>query len=388
MKSLPLTDIDAFNILNTVTDAVIVIDAEGFILYANPSTEPLLDRENVIGKNCGLPIGISGESIDVQLVRKEGIGWAQLRSAPIQWAGQSAMVLTLADITELKNAQQRISESEASLKAMFDNLPFLAWMKDTESRLIHVNKHWLKNIGAASIESVIGKTDYDFWPQDLAEHYRDIDLEVMQTREKKKLIEKAINNGTEYWVETLKSPVVDDFGKVIGTVGLARDVTQERESQEQLQLAASIYEFSSEGMIVTDAEYKIITVNAAFTQLTGFSAAEVIGKNPNILSSKTHDTTFFQAIWTSLKSNGCWQGEICDRKKNGELHTKRLTINTIPNSRGEPYRYIGLFSDITELKKNEALIWHQANYDFLTKLPNRRLFQDRLDQEIIRTPCR
>ena len=384
MKSLPLTDIDAFNILNTVTDAVIVIDAEGFILYANPSTEPLLDRENVIGKNCGLPIGISGESIDVQLVRKEGIGWAQLRSAPIQWAGQSAMVLTLADITELKNAQQRISESEASLKAMFDNLPFLAWMKDTESRLIHVNKHWLKNIGAASIESVIGKTDYDFWPQDLAEHYRDIDLEVMQTREKKKLIEKAINNGTEYWVETLKSPVVDDFGKVIGTVGLARDVTQERESQEQLQLTASIYEFSSEGMIVTDAEYKIIAVNAAFTQLTGFSAAEVIGKNPNILSSKTHDTTFFQAIWTSIKSNGCWQGEICDRKKNGELHTKRLTINTIPNSRGEPYRYIGLFSDITELKKNEALIWHQANYDFLTKLPNRRLFQDRLDQEIIR----
>lgn len=288
------------------------------------------------------------------------------------------------EITQLKHAQQRIGESEASLRAMYDNLPFLAWMKDSQSRFVHANKHWLQSAGIGNIEEILGKTDFDFWPEELAEHYRNIDREVMQTRQQKRLVEKSINQGAETWVETFKSPVIGDDGQILGTIGLARDITEERMTEEKLKLAASIYESSSEGMLVTDAENRIIAVNSAFTQITGYTAAEVIGKNPKILSSGTHDKAFYQEMWDSINFKGFWQGEIHDRKKNGEIHIKRMTINIIPNSDGKTYRYVGLFSDITDIKKNEATIWRQANYDPLTELPNRRLFMDRLEQEILK----
>jgi len=288
------------------------------------------------------------------------------------------------DITELKIAQLRISQSEASLRAMYDNLPFLAWMKDTKGVYVQANRHWIKSAALSCLADLQGKTDFDFWPKDLAEHYRTVDEEVMQTRQQKKLIEKSIDNGVEYWVETFKSPVVDEQGRILGTIGLARDITEERETEEKLKLAASIYESSSEGMVVTDIENKIVAVNTAFTRITGYSAAEVVGKNPKILSSGNHDKLFYKDMWDSINSKGFWQGEICDRKRTGELHTKRMTINVIPDSEGKTYRYVGLFSDITDIKMNQALIWHQANYDPLTELPNRRLFLDRLEQEILK----
>ena len=134
--------------------------------------------------------------------------------------------------------------------------------------------------------------------------------------------------------------------------------------------------------MVTDANNCIVAVNSAFSQITGYGAEEVIGKNPNILSSGNHDQKFYQEIWTSINTKGFWRGEICDRKKNGELQTKRMTIDIILNSEGKVYRHVALFSDISELKRKEELIWHQANFDPLTELPNRRLFLDRLEQEI------
>lgn len=236
------------------------------------------------------------------------------------------------DITELKIAQLRISQSEASLRAMYDNLPFLAWMKDTKGFYVQANKHLIKSAGLASLADVQGKTDFDFWPKALAEHYRAVDEEVMQNRQQKKLIEKCIDSRVEYWVETIKSPVVDEQGRILGTIGLARDITEEREKEEKLKLAASIYESSSEGMVVTDIENKILAVNSAFTQITGYSAAEVIGKDPKILSSGCHDKFFYKDMWDSINSKGFWQGEICDKKKTGEFHTKRMTINVIPDN--------------------------------------------------------
>ena len=185
---------DAVNILNTLNDAVMVLDLEGLVLYANPSSYRLFEREVLVGKNCGLPISSAGESIEVQLVRSGGTGWAQLRSAPIQWAKQFAIVITLSDITELKRVQRRITKSEARFRAMFESIPFMAWMKDTQSRFTHINSHWVQFIGINGREKVIGKSDFDLWPDELAEHYRHIDQEVMHTRQQKRLVEKTISN--------------------------------------------------------------------------------------------------------------------------------------------------------------------------------------------------
>ena len=157
---------------------------------------------------------------------------------------------------------------------------------------------------------------------------------------------------------------------------------QRRVAEESQRLAASVYESSSEAMTVTDADGIILTVNPAFTRVTGYLPEEVIGKNSSILGSDRHDEKFYRAMWHDISTTGHWQGEIWDKRKNGEVYTVWLTINTIFNEDGTVHRRVSLFSDATEWKKAEELIWRQANFDALTLLPNRQMFHDRLDIDI------
>ncbi|MHB1053368.1 MAG: bifunctional diguanylate cyclase/phosphodiesterase [Thiobacillus sp.] len=163
---------------------------------------------------------------------------------------------------------------------------------------------------------------------------------------------------------------------------LNQELNARRQAEESLRLASMVYENSSEGMLVTDANNHIVAVNPAFTRITGYELNEVLGKDPSYLSSGHHNPDFYQAMWNELNHTGRWQGEIWDRRKNGELHAKYFTINTILDANGSVYRRVALFLDITEKKQSEQFIWHQANFDALTQLPNRSMFNDRLAQEI------
>lgn len=165
---------------------------------------------------------------------------------------------------------------------------------------------------------------------------------------------------------------------------MAVDVTERKRAEDEMRLASLVFQNSSEGMTVTDASGNIISVNPAFLSLTGYRADEVIGKNPRFLKSGQHDEAFYRAMWAELETSGRWQGEIWNRRKNGEVFAERLTINTIYNDAGAPYRRVALFSDVTEKKRSEELIWKQANFDPLTGLPNRRMFHDRLEQEMMK----
>ena len=161
-----------------------------------------------------------------------------------------------------------------------------------------------------------------------------------------------------------------------------RDVSERKRIEEELHLASLVLNNSSDGMVVTDAQNRIIAINPACSKITGYSLDELKGKNPSVFSSGKHDRTFFTKLWDSLISTGQWQGEIWDKHKNGNLHAKWLTINTVLNDDASVHRYVALFSDITSKKQSEELIWKQANFDTLTELPNRRMFLDRLQQEI------
>lgn len=156
---------------------------------------------------------------------------------------------------------------------------------------------------------------------------------------------------------------------------------EQMQLEEAVQLIALMDLYSSESMIVTDDYGVIVNVNRAFTAVTGYAAAEVIGKNARLLHSGRHDQAFYRAMWNDISTTGRWQGEIWNRRKNGELYLEWITINTLCNTEGE-VRHVGLFSDITRIKTSEALIWQQANFDMLTGLPNRHMFQSRLDLEI------
>lgn len=175
------------------------------------------------------------------------------------------------------------------------------------------------------------------------------------------------------------APLVDGRRLIIT---MAVDVTERKHAEDEMRLATLVYQNSSEGMMVTDADANIISINPAFMALTGYTQEDVIGKNPRILKSDRQDTAFYQAMWRDLDAFGRWEGEIWNRRKEGDIYAERLTINTIYDENGKPQRWVAQFSDITQKKASDALIWRQANFDPLTELPNRSMFLDRLDQEM------
>lgn len=160
---------------------------------------------------------------------------------------------------------------------------------------------------------------------------------------------------------------------------------QRKAGEESLRIAASVYDTSSEGILITDADNSIIAINPAFTKITGYNLDDVIGKNPKMLSSGRQDASFYNDMWNEIKATGKWQGEIWDRRKNNEIYPKRMIINTVFNEDGVIQRHIAMFTDITQKTEAEQLIWKQANFDFLTGLPNRQMFHDRLNEEVKKT---
>ncbi|WP_157755397.1 EAL domain-containing protein [Marinobacter salinus] len=153
-------------------------------------------------------------------------------------------------------------------------------------------------------------------------------------------------------------------------------------AEAELHLASSIYSNSSEAVLVTDADNRIVALNPAFTRITGYTLEDIRGKDPALLRSGRHDDDFFQSMWQGITHRGFWQGEIWNRRKNGETFPEWLTINAILSDKGDIQRYVAMGSDLTNKVRSDELIWRQANYDFLTDLPNRYMFQDRLEQEL------
>lgn len=159
------------------------------------------------------------------------------------------------------------------------------------------------------------------------------------------------------------------------------DVTARKNAELELQIAATAFE-AQEGMLITDANAVILRVNRAFTQMTGFSAEEAVGKTPRMLRSGRHDADFYAAMWASIAADGVWQGELWNRRKNGETYPQWLTITAVRSSTGEISHYVGTLTDISERKAAEDEVRDLAFYDPLTHLPNRRLLIDRLRRAI------
>ncbi len=155
-----------------------------------------------------------------------------------------------------------------------------------------------------------------------------------------------------------------------------------RQAQISLRIAASAFE-SQEGMLVTDADGAILQVNQAFTQITGYSAEEVMGKNPRILNSGRQDVHFYEAMWAKINQTGGWEGEIWNRRKSGEAYPEHLTITAVKDPDGHITNYVANMIDITASKASAEEIKNLAFFDPLTRLPNRRLLQDRLQQAFV-----
>ncbi|MDD2919170.1 EAL domain-containing protein [Rhodoferax sp.] len=158
------------------------------------------------------------------------------------------------------------------------------------------------------------------------------------------------------------------------------NLSARRQSEEKLQLAASVFSNAREGIMITNTKGTIIDVNQAFTRITGYSREEVLGHSPSILSSGRHDKAFYDSMWLALIKQGHWTGEIWNRHKDGEVFAELLAVSSVRDDKGVVKRYLGLFSDITSIKQYQIELEHTAHYDALTNLPNRLLMADRLQQ--------
>ena len=188
------------------------------------------------------------------------------------------------------------------------------------------------------------------------------------------------NPKLKQYLQVTKTPMFEVDGSRKALLTSAQDITERKEHERRTRITDRVLAASNEAVLICDAQRNIVYVNEIFTRTTGYSFAEVFGKNPRFLSSGEHDQTFFQDMWWQINHQGTWHGEIWDKRKNGEIYLKWLNISSVHDSDGKVCNYVGVFSDISKHKKDEARLVFLAYHDALTSLPNRLLLRDRFNQ--------
>ena len=287
----------------------------------------------------------------------------------------------ITDLTPILAAQQAVAESERELRGILDDLQDTYYRTDQSGVIVRASRS-VEDLLGYKVEEVLGRRLADlYWSQG----DRDDFLARMQANGghivggESRLRHK---DGRELWVLTTAHFIRDDKGNVVGVEGTTRDNTRQRLIQQQLRLAAKVFESSGEAIMITDPDGVIVSVNQAFTAVTGYESTDVAGRNASLLASGRHSAEFFADLWQQLGKTGYWQGEIWNRRRNGEVFPEWLGISTVRDERGVLVNYIGIFSDISERKAAAARIEYLAHHDTLTGLPNRLLLKDRMAQAI------
>ena len=282
------------------------------------------------------------------------------------------------DVTERKRQVERLMLSEQIMSTSTDLVAYF----DQNHIFLAANSVYADYFDVESTE-IIGKHAEEVVG---AEHYQGyLKYQEIVFNQKETLTFKA---WTEYpkmgkrHMEITFAPYLDGEGKVRGFVSRSKDITEISEQEAKLRLSAKVFESTSEGITITDNEGQILAVNPAFSHITGYSEADVIGQNPRILQSDRHDKIFYQAMWQRLSETGQWRGEIWNKRKNGEIYPEFLMISSIKDDANETISYVAVFSDITAIKQAEDELKYQAHHHPLTGLPNRLLLYARLEHSI------
>ena len=281
------------------------------------------------------------------------------------------------------DSERRRKESEERLATLIDHLPDPILFKDGEGRWKTVNPAGLRLFGLEPGPGWKDRTDLELaeaYPG-MAEVFRGCLLSDSRAWEARSLFEcqEIIPDPVgDRVLDVSKIPLFHEDGSRNGLIVTARDVTAKRRDEEIRERYARIFEHTGEGIMITDRDCRIVDVNPAFTRITGYSREEAVGQSPRILRSGRQDPEFYEAMWESIRREGVWEGEIWNRKRNGEAYCEWLSIFALTEN-GEVTHYIGIFTDISHRKAGEMRIAYLATHDILTGTPNRGLFRERLD---------
>lgn len=290
---------------------------------------------------------------------------------------------------QLQQAEKDLTSTNAKLEAtanllqqIIGSLPARVFWKNRDSRFLGCNKLFAHDAGFSRPEELIGKFDYELPWKDQAESYRTDDVIIMTSGKAKLGYEEqqTTSDGDTIWLSTSKVPLHNSQHEIIGILGIYTEITERKQAEFKLRLAASVFEHAGEGIVITSPEGKILDVNQSFCRITGFARDDVLGRNPRLLSSGRHDMAFFKELWEAITERGYWHGEIINRRKTGEEFTSMNTINVVRDSQGKILHYLSLMTDITTEKEHQRQLEHIAHYDALTGRPNRVLLADRLHQ--------
>lgn len=283
-------------------------------------------------------------------------------------------------------ADAALRESEARFRALFENAGAGVILTDAEGHYLHSNPAFCAMVGYSEAELHL-MTFRDISHPDDRDAVSDLYRQVIGGEIDSCDITKRYLNrdGTVRWGRLTVTPIRDaEAGHLHRAVAVVEDVTETKRLEDHMRLAATVFENTGEGLFVTDDRRRIIHVNPAFTVLTGYTPADVLGKTPRILASGRHSPEFYDRMNESLANTGRWQGEMWNRRKTGEMFAEWLNIAEVRDEHDQLTHYVAVFSDITSRKEDEERLSYQANHDPLTRLPNRTLFLERLSRALTR----
>ena len=333
-----------------------------------------------------LPEGKSGDVAVLSDAFRQMVRRVRSREESLQESANLLEQRVAARTEELSRSERALREQKDLLQLIIDNIGEGVVVADAEGRLLLYNDALSAFVSPQALELPAER-----WPEACG-FYQDGDAtqplaanELALTRalagepvDGQELILKNGQRPEGRWVSCSGRPLRDRTGEFRGGVMTLRDISQRKQAEQDLELVARVFEHSVEGILITDPRARILEVNRAFTQITGYEPEEIVGQTPAVLQSGWQDPKFYREMWQTIAEEGVWQGEIWDRRKGGELYVAWLTICAVHNTDGEIINYIGMSEDITQQKESEERIRRLAYHDTLTGLANRQLFEDRL----------
>jgi len=280
---------------------------------------------------------------------------------------------------------RKMAQSSAQIRTLslaVEQSPNSIIITDVKGIIEYVNPHFCTVTGYAA-EEVIGKSmSIHQSGQTPKEVYEELWRTITSGRVWRGELLNKSKQGKLYWEDLVISPIFGEQGSITHFLSEQTDITARKQAEEQIRLFEKVFANANEAILISDADNNILAVNPAFTVVSGYTAGEVTGKSPRMFASGLTDESTYKEMWSCIEADGKWQGEVLDRRKNGEIYAEWLSISALRDDNGKLTHYIALMSDISERKAVEERMTYLAQHDVLTGLPNRMLFQDRLQQAI------